>query len=199
MNRIPSSALYDFDEFCIVVPDGQKADLIDGVIYMASPDNTAAGELFIWLAGLLGDFVEERDLGKVYGSRIAFRLSKNQSPEPDVAFIRKDQLHRVQFGFVKGPPDLAVEIVSPDSIDRDYKKKFVQYRKAKVAEYWIVDELQHKLTVYVLTPQGQYRPLRLRKGVLHSQALPGFWLKPQWLWQKPRPKKAAVLAQILGE
>jgi Uma2 family endonuclease len=199
MNVIPRRALYDFDEFCIVVPDGQKADLIDGVIYMASPDNTDAGELNVWLSWLMSGFAEERDLGKVYTSRIAFRLGKRQSPEPDIAFLRKDQLHRVQRNHIEGPPDLAVEIVSPDSIERDYKKKFAQYRKGKVAEYWIVDELQKKLTVYVLTAQGRYRRLRPRKGVIYSQALPGFRLKPQWLWQKPLPRKTAVLAEILGE
>ena len=55
------------------------------------------------------------------------------------------------------------------------------------------------MTVYVLTAQGRYRLLRPRKGVLHSQALPGFWLKPKWVWQKPLPKRIAVLAEILGE
>src|SRR6516225_10140221 len=49
MNLVPRSALYSFEEFCSVVPDGQKADLIDGVIYMASPDNTDAADLFGWL------------------------------------------------------------------------------------------------------------------------------------------------------
>jgi hypothetical protein len=45
---------------------------------------------------------------------------------------------------------------------------------------------------------GAYREVKPRKGVLHSQALPGFWLRPGWLWQQPRPKKTLVLAQILG-
>jgi Uma2 family endonuclease len=199
MNLIPRPAPYTFDDFCDRVPDGQKADLIDGVIYMASPEYIRAGKLYGWLFRLMSDFVDERDLGEVHGSRIAFRLGERQSPEPDIAFLRKDQLHRVQETHIEGPPDLAVEIVSPDSIERDYKTKLEQYRKAGVAEYWIVDELQKKLTVYALTPRGRYRQLRPRKGVLHSKALPGFWLKPQWLWQKPLPKKAAVLAEILGK
>jgi hypothetical protein len=90
MNLIPRSALSTFEEFCMLVPDGQKADLVDGVIYMASPDNTDAGKLFGWLFRLMGDFVEERDLGEVHGSRIAFKLGERQCPEPDLAFLRKD-------------------------------------------------------------------------------------------------------------
>jgi Uma2 family endonuclease len=191
--------VYTFEDFCLRVPEDQKADLIDGVIYMASPENTDANKLFLWLAGLIGDFVEERDLGEVFGSRVAFRLGEKQGPEPDVAFVRKDRLHLVQRGFVDGPPDLAVEIVSPDSVERDYEKKREQYRKARVPEYWIVDEIEERVTVLRLTSVGAYREVRPRKGVLHSQALPGFWLRPEWLWQQPRPRKSAVLAEILGE
>jgi Uma2 family endonuclease len=198
MNLIPRKALYTFEEFCQLVSDGQKADLIDGVIYMASPDNTDANRLEVWLAGLMDLFAEEGDLGQVFVSRVAFRLGESQAPEPDVAFLRKDQLHRVRRGYIEGPPDLALEIVSPDSIDRDYKEKRDQYRKAGVAEYWIVDELQQRLTVFSLTSQGRYRQLRPRRGVLHSQALPGFWLRVDWLWQDPMPKKRAVLDELLG-
>src|SRR5438094_477002 len=50
-----------YDVYCSRVPDGQKADLIDGVIYMASPDNTDAGELFGWLYALLYDFCDYHD------------------------------------------------------------------------------------------------------------------------------------------
>ena len=199
MNLVPRSALYSFEEFCSVVPDGQKADLIDGVIYMASPDNTDAADLFGWLFWLTNGFANERDLGKVYGLRVAFRLGEQQAPEPDIAFLPKDHLPRVKRGYIEGAPDLAVEIVSPDSIERDYKKKREQYRRAGIPEYWIVDELQHELTVLTLTARGRYRQLRPRRGVQRSLALPGFWLKPQWLWQDPLPKLAPLLAEILGQ
>ncbi|HTU21503.1 MAG TPA: Uma2 family endonuclease [Gemmataceae bacterium] len=186
-----------FEEFCFLIKEGQKADLIDGVIYMSSPDNTDANSLFMWLGRLIGDFVEERDLGEVYGSRVAFRLEEHQSPEPDIAFVRTDHLHIVQRGFVDGPPDLAIEIVSPDSIERDYVRKREQYRQAGVPEYWIVDEVEQLVFLFKLSASGSYREVKPRKGVLHSQALPGFWLRPEWLWQEPRPKKTKILAEIL--
>src|SRR5262249_48495267 len=46
------SGVFTFDDFCLLVKDGQKADLIDGVIYMASPDNTEAADLNVWLCRL---------------------------------------------------------------------------------------------------------------------------------------------------
>ncbi len=197
MGAATNGKLLTFEDFCLLIKDGEKGDLIDGVIYMSSPDNTDAGDLFGWLFRLMGDFVEERELGKVFGLRVAFRLAEKQGPEPDIAFVRTDRLHLVKRGYVEGAPDLAVEIVSPDSIERDYVKKREQYRQAGVPEYWIVDEMEERITLLKRTASGAYREVKPRKGVLHSQALPGFWLRPEWLWQKPRPKKTIVLAEIL--
>ncbi len=94
---------YTFEEFCLLVKDGQKADLIDGVIYMASPENTDANELFTWLGALMSGYARRKRLGKVYGSRVAFRITDVNSPEPDLGFVRTDRLHLVHRGFVEGP------------------------------------------------------------------------------------------------
>jgi Uma2 family endonuclease len=198
MNPIPPTPVHTFDDFCALVEDGQKADLIDGVIHMASPENTDANDLFMWLGGLMYDFADERELGKVYGTRVAFRLDKHNGPEPDIGFVRKKRLHLVERGYVRGGPDLAVEIVSPDSVERDYDKKRRQYERAGVREYWIIDEIEQKVTLLRLGKDGKYKEVRPRKGVLHSKALPGFWLRVEWLWQSPLPKKRTVLREILG-
>jgi Uma2 family endonuclease len=188
-----------FENFCWIVQEDQKADLIDGVIHMASPENTDANELFGWLFSVLGIFVRKRKLGKVYGSRVAFRLGEQQGPEPDIAFVRKDRLHLVRRGFVDGPPDLAVEIVSPESIQRDYEAKREQYRRARVPEYWIVDEMEQRVTLLRPTTRGAYREVRPRKGILHSQVVPGFYLRLAWLWQDPLPEELEVLAELFQE
>jgi Uma2 family endonuclease len=189
---------YTFEDFCLLVKDGQKADLIDGVIYMASPDNNDANRLCGWLLTLMDMFVEANDLGDMFFSRSAFCLDAGNSPEPDIAFVRKERLHLVQRGFTDGPPDLAVEIVSPESVERDYKKKRSQYQRAGVLEYWIIDEIEEKVTLLRLAASGRYREVRPRNGALASEAMPGFWLRAEWLWQTPRPKKAKVLKMLLG-
>lgn len=198
MVSVPRIHRYTFEEFCSLVREDQKADLIDGVIYMASPESIEANALFVWLLRLLGDFVEERDLGFIFGSRVAFRLDDTNGPEPDIAFVSKAHAHRIERGRVVGPPDLALEIVSLESIDRDYQKKRLLYQRAGVPEYWIVDDVQGTVTVFRLTPRGRYREVRPKKGELRSEALPGFWLRPEWLWQEPRPRKSAILAQLLA-
>ena len=188
---------YSFEDFCLLIKDGEKGDLIDGVIYMSSPESTGENTLSTFFMMLIGDFVEERELGRVFASRVAFRLGKYQGPEPDIAFVRTDRLHLVERGYVAGAPDLAVEIVSPDSIERDYVHKREQYRQAGVPEYWIVDEMSPGVVLLKRSASGAYREVKPRNGVLHSHVLPGFWLRPEWLWRQPRPKKTMVLAEIL--
>jgi Uma2 family endonuclease len=199
MATVPRTDACTFDDFCLLVPEGQKADLIDGVIYVASPDNTDAGDLFGWLFNLLYLYIRRKDLGKLYALRIAFRVNERNSPEPDLAFVRKDREHLIERGFVNGPPDLAVEIVSPDSVERDYEQKRKQYQQAGVPEYWIIDEMDRSVTLLRLAATKKYREVKPRKGILHSEVLEGFWFRPEWLWQEPQPDPLDTLQQVLGE
>jgi Uma2 family endonuclease len=190
---------FTYDDFCALVREEQKADLLDGVIYMASPENTDANELFVWLIRLIADFVEFKDLGKVYGSRVACRLDDKNAPAPDIVFVSNNRLETVHCGEIEGPGDLAIEIVSPDSVERDYVMKRAKCEKAGFREYWIIDEELEEATLLRLDSRGKYREVKPRKGVLHSQVLPGFWLRIDWLWQETRPRKTDALAEILAE
>src|SRR5262249_30906589 len=140
-----------------------------------------------WLYALVLHFMQRRDLGTLFISRVAFRLDGNNGIEPDIAFVKKGRESIIKRGRVDGPPDLAVEIVSPDSVDRDYRMKLRQYERASVQEYWVIDELKETVTWYRLDRHGKYRAVRPRKGRLTSVVLPGFWLRPEWLWQRPMP------------
>ena len=194
---IPRSKLCTFDDFCAIVGDGKKADLIDGVIYMASPDNTCANELNGWLFFLLSGFVQRKKRGKVYVSRVAFRLDKYNGPEPDIGFVKRSSLRRIRYGHVLGGPDLAVEIVSPDSIDRDYAKKRDLYERSGVGEYWIVDELFQKITVLRLGKDGRFEEVAPEEGVFRSKVVKGFWLREEWLWMSPLPDALETLNLLL--
>lgn len=187
-----------FDEFCFLVKDKQKADLIDGVIHMASPDNLDANDITTWLSGLLYDFVVEGDLGKIWILRVAFRLDLKNAPEPDIGFVLKNRLHLAKRGYFDGHPDAAFEIVSPESIERDYIKKLQQYEEFGVREYWIIDEIEETVTLHRLNKKGKYQEVRPKSGIHHSEVIDGFWLDPKWLWQRPLPRKSTILKQLLG-
>jgi len=185
-----------FDDFVAIIPDGQQADLLDGVIYVASPDNTDAGDLNTWLSTVLQSFVDMRDLGKVYAARIAYRLGPHDSPEPDLSFLAKAQLSRRQRGYIDGPPTLAIEIVSPDSVERDYVKKRMLYRKAGVREYWIVDPDAGHVTFLSLRG-GKYQRIKPVKHIYKSEAVPGFQIDERWLLTSERPVAYEVLRGLL--
>lgn len=188
-----------FEEFCALIREDQKADLIDGVIYMASPENTDANTLVGWLCSVMFAYAQEKALGRVFVERVAFRLGERQGPEPDIAFVRAEHAGRIHRGYVEGPPDLAVEVVAEESAERDYVRKRHQYQEAKVPEYWIIDEELATVLLLRLDSRGRFREVRPRKGRLSSQVLEGFWLETAWLWQEPRPGIMQVLQQLLAD
>jgi Uma2 family endonuclease len=190
---------FTFEDFCALVPDGKKADLIDGVIYMASPENVDANKLFIWLITVINLYTRRKRLGEIFGSRVACHLDGGNGPEPDIIFVSAKHKSRIRRGGILGPPDLAIEIVSPESTERDYEKKRHQYERSKIPEYWIVDEEIKKVTLLRLDRLGKYRIATVRRGVLRSQVLKGFWLDPAWLWQDPRPDEMQIVQSLLAE
>ncbi len=182
-----------FEEFCRTVREDQKADLLDGVIYLASPETTVTNDLFCWLFTLIGGFAEEKDLGKVFGQRVALRLNDHNGPEPDIAFIKKENSRRIQRGHIRGPADIAIEIVTPDSVERDYEKKRQKYEEAGVTEYWIVDEELERITLLRLGANGKYREVKARSGEFRSEVLPGFRLRAEWVFGQPRASTMDIL------
>jgi Uma2 family endonuclease len=188
---------FTFDDFCVVVNDKKKADLIEGKIFMASPDNTEANKLAGWLYALMLCYVQLKRCGEVFHSRVSYRLDTKNGPEPDVSFVKQERLGLVDWGFVNGPPDLAIEVVSPESRERDYHDKRRQYEQHGVEEYWIVDEVEEKVTFLRLNNRGKYREIKVKQGVFRSEVLQGFWIQTKWFWERPLPVITEILDQLL--
>ncbi len=187
-----------FADFLELIREDQKADLIDGVIYLASPENIDHNKLLGWLYKVLGSFIEERELGVLTINRVAYRLSDKTAPEPDLAFVRKERERQIErTGHMEGPPDLAIEIVSPDSSRRDYVRKRSRYEEAGVEEYWIIDPDEQK-AVFLVRESGRFVEAQLDGYVHRSRVVPGFALDVRWLWQRPLPKTSAIVASILS-
>lgn len=205
VQRYPSSAesfvddLVRYDTFRAIVGDGQKADLIDGVIYMASPDSRLNNTLNGFLFTLISNYVEARDIdGFVFFSRYACRISDVRAPEPDVGYVRPENADRVHENEMDGGPDIAVEIVSRDSRQRDYGEKLELYQSAGVEEYWIVDPLQQRVQFLVLV-EGRYELAPLENNrIFRCGVIPGLWLDVSWLLARPVPRAYRCLQQILA-
>jgi Uma2 family endonuclease len=197
---------YTFADFLELVHEDQKADLLDGNIFMASPENIEHNDLLAWLVKVVGMYVDERRLGRVSVNKVAFRLSIENAPEPDLAFVSTERLHLRKRGYVDGPPDVAVEIVSSDSVERDYEIKRRHYEKAGVVEYWIIDPDERRATFLVRPPDAKpgaqsphpaFEAAALPGGVFDSRAIPGLRLDTAWLWQRPLPSALGVVTSLL--
>ena len=63
-------------------------------------------------------------------------------------------------------------------------------------EYWVVDPLARRIEAYSLDEDGTYVQIPGKDGAFHSLVLPGFFMKPAWLFQEPRPKTREVLHEL---
>lgn len=131
------------------LPDGERAELVDGHMYMMAPPNTRhqeiSGELFRQISN---DIVEKGGKCKVFAAPFAVFLNCDDKNylEPDISVIC-DKSKLDEKG-CSGAPDWVIEIVSPQSSRMDYFIKLFKYQAAGVREYWIVDAKDSSVTVY---------------------------------------------------
>lgn len=131
------------------LPDGERAELIDGQIYYMAPPSTAHQRLVHFFDREIGNYVQARKGEcEVFPAPFAVFLSENSKNyvEPDISVICDK--NKITESGCQGAPDWIIEIVSPSSRRMDYYKKLLKYRTAGVREYWVVDQDRNLVTVY---------------------------------------------------
>jgi len=177
--------------------DGIRAEWVDGEAIVISPVSFGHQDVAEFLAASLRFFAEENNLGKVLTAPFQMRLRTRPSGrEPDVLFIARDGLEKLQNSYLDGPADVAVEIISPDSRARDRGDKYYEYEQAGVREYWLIDPARKQAEFYRLGNNGIYSAVVIGDdGIFHSDVIEGLWLKVDWLWQDPLPTLMSVLKE----
>lgn len=131
------------------LPDGERAELIDGKIYYMAPPNTRHQMLVMDLSYQIKDYIRHNN-GEcsVFPAPFAVFLNENDKNyvEPDISVICDK--NRITDKGCNGAPDWVIEIVSPNSRQMDYYKKLFKYRTAGLREYWVVDPERKIVTVY---------------------------------------------------
>ena len=186
-----------YEEFLEWCDEDTWAEWVDGEVIVFSPASTRHQDLADFLVSVLRIYAEARNLGVVCSAPFQMKLERGR--EPDVLFVAREHLSRLKENYLDGPADLVIEITSPDSIERDRGRKFVEYEASGVREYWLIDPLRERAEFYQLDEEGFYRPVSPDvEGVYRSQVVSGFWLKVEWLWQEPLPSPVRVVAEIAG-
>jgi Uma2 family endonuclease len=177
---------------------GQHTEWLVGKVIRKDMNNAKHQTLLTFLLTLLNLYLGFKRAGKVYPEGISMKISDVvPAREPDIVVLLTKNLPKLQDTFLDGAADFVLEIVSPESIERDYEKKLLEYERAGVPEYWIVDPLRPALTAYELDEHGKYQQiLPDENGLVASKILPGFALHPVILWQDELPAGADLLALV---
>lgn len=180
--------------------EGGLTEWIDGEVHIYMPPNDTHQTIVEFLLQVLGPFVRLFKLGKVRVAPFSMRaIVGGNAREPDLFFIASESLGRLTQTELNGPAELAIEIISPESVSRDKDDKFYEYQAGGVREYWIIDPRpkRKRADFFVLDQNGMYQPVPVADGMYHSTVLPNFWLKVDWLWAED-PNPLAALSEVVG-
>ena len=140
--------IYTIDDI-YALPDGERAELIDGQLYNMAPPNIRHQRILSFLHLEIGNHIRaNKGTCEVFPAPFAvFPFADDKKYlEPDISVIcDRDKLD--DHG-CNGAPDWIIEIVSPGSRVMDYYTKLSLYREAGVREYWIVDAVKQTILVY---------------------------------------------------
>lgn len=142
------SDIYTID-YIYSLPEGQRAELIDGVIYDIAPPSRIHQKLINKLSQRITNYIDSKQGScEVYPAPFAVFLNADDQTyvEPDLSVICDSQ--KLNDKGCMGAPDFIIEVVSPSSRKLDYNKKNGLYMDANVREYWIVDPEKERTTIY---------------------------------------------------
>ena len=148
MPALAQERSYTIDDI-YALPDGERAELIDGQIYDMAPPSRLHQRLLNFINTEINLYIRNNNGNcEVYPAPFAVFLNEDNINyvEPDISVIC-DQSKLTDKG-CNGAPDWIIEIVSPSSKRMDYLIKLFKYRNADVKEYWIVDPEKNRITAY---------------------------------------------------
>ena len=130
--------------------DDYRYELVEGRVIRMSPVGWQHGKLVVRLISLLNEFVEDRNLGAVV-TEVGFKLASNPDTVrgPNLAFVRQERIPATGLrGFWHGPPDLVVEVLSPDGRASEVRAKVDEYLRRGVAVVIVVDPDDETVSVH---------------------------------------------------
>lgn len=140
------------DQLAALPGDGNRYELAKGVLLMMSPSGWRHGRVVGELHGLLWQHVRANALGTLFGAETGFLLSEDPDTvrAPDLAFIAVENLpdEPPEGAYWPGPPDLAVEVLSPSDRTGDVDAKIRDWLTSGARCVWVVDPDLETVTVY---------------------------------------------------
>jgi Uma2 family endonuclease len=182
------------------MPEDCRAELIGGIVYMASPQKVPHSKAQQLVVRWLDEYAEATPGTEALSNNTQI-LGPDSEPEPDAClFIAPDHGGRVHVDkddYLNGAPELIVEVSSStESIDLHRKKQ--DYQKAGVLEY-VVLALRMQQVLWFVRQRGKYKEVPLpADGLFRSRGFPGLWLDAEGVLLNHRQRVLAALRQGLA-
>lgn len=157
--------------------EGRYYELVRGELIEMTPPGSLHGKIALRLGRYLQAHVEAHRLGEVMvESGYWLERDPDTVRGPDVSFTAASRVppEGLPEGFFLGPPDLAVEVVSPGDSDAEVQDKVMNYLASGTCLVWVVRPRQRTVTVY--HPDGYARVLRETETLEGEEVVPGFAL-----------------------
>lgn len=138
------------------LPEGVRAELIEGELFMSPSPKERHQKLVGNVYVALRSFVDAKGLGQIRVAPLDVHLPSGDIVQPDVIFVAQANLSIVR-EWIRGVPDLLVEVLSPEGRERDRIVKRDLYARNGVREYWLVDGEAPSVEVLTLK-SGVYAP-----------------------------------------
>jgi Uma2 family endonuclease len=174
-----SSTKLTYDDYLRFPDDGLRHEIIGGEHYVTPSPVTRHQRISLKLLYLITSYLEERPIGELFGAPFDVVLSTFDVVVPDIVYLSNERSHFLTARNLQGPPDLAIEILSPGTRSRDRRLKRDLYERTGVQEYWMVDPDRDIVTVYRRNTAGDYgepveyvRGQRLESPLVPDLALP---------------------------
>jgi Uma2 family endonuclease len=189
MQGAPERLRMTYDDLLALPDDGLRHELIDGE-HLVTPSPIPAHQFIVGnLHFIIATYLQKHRVGVVAFAPFDVVFTPYDVVEPDLIYFSSERFKAVVTDKnAQGPPDLAIEILSPSTRRRDEVLKRRLYERMGVAEYWVVDPELEAIKVY-RQAEGKYQKAaelsREERGVLTTPLLPGLELSLDAIFELP--------------
>lgn len=120
--------------------DGKRREAIEGELYVTAAPSFRHQRISHRLAVALHELLEKPGHGILATAPVGVEFpATGEGVQPDIVFVSEARRGIIADDWIRGAPDLVVEVLSPSTEDRDRSLKLKLYRRQGVPRYWIVD------------------------------------------------------------
>ena len=175
MSTTTQTHLMTAEEFMNIDDEPNRHELIKGELLTMPSPKPLHGRIVVNLAIVLGVHIKANRLGDIHAES-GYHLESDPDTVlgPDISFVSAERVNRTDEHYYDGPPDLAIEVLSPGDRKSYVERKLAVYLETGTRSIWLVNP--RRRTVEVISSTGERRTLH-ETDELVDDTVPGFRVK----------------------